>query len=485
MIYRLKLILSIFVTSLFLLYPVLSAQAVDTHYPEVMIILDGSGSMWGMAGDETKIKAAKDVMHELVPSLPSEIKLGLTVYGHRQKGRCDDIEIMMPAGSDDRDLLLRKVDSINPKGKTPIADSIKIVVNELKIKENETTIILVSDGEETCNPDPCGIVKMLKATGIKFILHVVGFDVDQIQKEELSCLAEAGGGQYFDATDAAALLNVLRVVQKEVVKKVEYEKAKTTTKKKKSGLGKLKVTFLTGGEKSLAHIRIVRKKDNKTIKTAVNPVAESIHPLISGEYEVFLGYANSNYQKPSEISPIAITISSGETTELKLGTLIFNVADDFKKLPASSVTIRRNDGQVVLETPGKGNNYYFFTSKPLPPGTYSFEYFYKTMKFPAIAATGIKVTTNAESVLTLDSGVKIKKHKQKMTGFVLFDNATKSPTLQVKRRWDNDYPLWHAFPIPPGNYSLSVYLKGMDEPLPVADNIVIKKGELLEYDTGL
>ncbi len=462
-----------------------SAQAVETNFPEVMIILDGSGSMWGTVGAESKIKAAKEVLHQLVPSLPAEVKLGLTVYGHRRKGDCGDIEIMLPAGSDDRALLLSRVDAISPKGKTPIADSIKLVIDQLKNKENETTIILVSDGEETCNPDPCGVIKQLKATGIKFILHVVGFDVDRMQKEELACLAKAGGGRYFDAADAAGLLTALQVVQKEVVKKVDYEKAKTTTKKKKSGLGKLRVTFPPGGEKSLAHIRIVRKKDHKTIKTVVEPAAESIHPLISGDYEVVFGYANSNYQKPSEIAPITVSINGGETTELKLGTLIFNVAADLRKLPASSVTLRRDDGQVVLVTPGDNNSYYFFTSKPLPPGNYSFEYFYKTMAAPIVAAKNIKVEAGAEAVLTLDSGIRVKKHDQPMTGFDLIDNVTDKPVVQVKRRWDNYFPIWYAFPVPPGNYNLLVYLKGMAEALPVADNIILKQGELLEIDTGL
>ena len=77
------------------------------------------------------------------------------------------------------------------------------------------------------------------------------------------------------------------------------------------------------------------------------------------------------------------------------------------------------------------------------------------------------------------------KHEQTMTGFDLIDNTTGKPALQVKRRWDNDYPLWHAFAVSPGNYSLQIYLNGMDEPLPVADNIVINSGELLEFDSGL
>ena len=462
----------------------LPARATTANFPEVMIILDGSGSMWGKAGGEAKIEAAKNVLKELVPSLPEEVRLGLTVYGHRWKGRCDDIEVIIPAGGNDRALLLEKVSAINPKGKTPIADSIKLVVNGLKPKENETTIILVSDGLETCNPDPCGVVRELKKTGIKFILHVVGFDVSAQEKEQFSCLAEAGGGVYYSAGNAGDLFSAFQSMQREVVKKVEVEKARTTRKKAKTGLGKLRVTYPPGGEKSLAYIRIVRKIDHKTLKTAENPKADSIHPLPAGEYDVNLGYANANYKKPSEIGPISVTINGGETTDLQLGALVFNVSDGLRRIPAGSVTLRDADGKFVLMTPGKDNDYYFFTTKPLPPGTYAFEYHYKTMPEPAILARGMEIKANSETVLTIDSGIQIKKNDQPMTGFDLIDSENRDKILQVRRRWDNDYPLWKAFPVSPGKYEVMVYLKGMDEPLPVGD-VTIEKGLLLEFDTGM
>ena len=473
-----------FMLSVLFSFLAFSAHASTAQFPEVMIILDGSGSMWGKAAGEAKISAAKKVLKELVPSLPEEVKLGLTVYGHRQKGNCDDIEIIIPPGSDDRTLLLEKVDAISPKGKTPIADSIKRVVDALKTRENETTIILVSDGLETCNPDPCGVVKALKKTGIKFILHVVGFDVSSDEKAQLSCLAEAGGGTYYSAGNAGDLLEAFKSMQQEVVKKVEYEKAKTTGKKAKSRLGKLKVIFPQSGKKSLAQIRIIRKKDNKTIKTAESPKAESIHPLLAGEYEVIMGYANTNYQKPTEISAIPVTITGGETTKLELGVLVFNVADTLKKIPAGSVTLRSDDGHVVLETPAKGNDYFFFTTKPLPSGIYTFEYHYKTMPGPAILARGLEIKANEETLLTIDSGIQIKKHDQPMTGFDLIDSESRQKVLQVRRRWDNDYPLWKAHPLSPGNYEVMVHLKGMDEPLPVGE-VTIEKGQLVEFDTGI
>lgn len=462
----------------------LPAFGKDNTFPEVMFLLDGSGSMWGKAGDQTKIEAAKGVMKQLIPKLPEEVKFGLAAYGHRKKGSCEDIEIIIPTGSTDREALLDKIEQISPKGKTPIAASVEMVVEHLKTKENETTIILVSDGEETCHPDPCNLVKKLKATGVKFILHVVGFDVNQEQQKQLACLADAGGGIYYGAADASDLLNAFEEMQEEVIQKVSVAKAETTTKKATSRLGKLRVVFPEAGTKSLAHIRIVRQKDTKTIKTAEDPGPDSTHPLVAGTYEIILGFTNSNYQDPSEITPIVMDIPGGQTTELRLGALVFNISDSLKDLPAASVTLRSDDGRYVLETPGKENDYYFFTAKPLPPGTYAFEYMYKTMPEPAVLAQGVQVEADKETVLTVDSGLKILETDQGMTGFDVLDSSKGQKILQVRRRWDNTFPLWETFPLVPGNYSIDVYLKGMEEALPVGE-IELKQGQLIEFDTGL
>jgi Ca-activated chloride channel homolog len=51
----------------------------------VMLILDASGSMWGQIGGKAKITIAKEVLSDLIQDLPSDLQVGLTVYGHRQK----------------------------------------------------------------------------------------------------------------------------------------------------------------------------------------------------------------------------------------------------------------------------------------------------------------------------------------------------------------------------------------------------------------
>ena len=147
-----------------LLFPVflISTPSEAQSYPEIMFILDASGSMWGKVQGRTKIDAAKEVMRQTIPELPPEVLTGLTVYGHSRESSCDDIEILVPAGSNDRQALLGRVENIQPHGKTPMAASVKKAAESLGSRDAETIIVLVSDGEETCDPDPCGTIGALK-----------------------------------------------------------------------------------------------------------------------------------------------------------------------------------------------------------------------------------------------------------------------------------------------------------------------------------
>ena len=143
----------------------------------LVFILDASGSMLGHVEGRQKIVIAREVMTDLIQELPAGLKIGLVAYGHRRKGDCNDVEELAPLGPLDRKRLIETIKAIKPKGKTPITHSIQITVEKLKALEEETTIVLVSDGKETCEGDPCALVRKLRKTGIKIVMHVIGFDV--------------------------------------------------------------------------------------------------------------------------------------------------------------------------------------------------------------------------------------------------------------------------------------------------------------------
>lgn len=183
----------------------------------LVFIFDASGSMWGQINGKAKITIAKEAMKAIIKSLPDNINVGLVAYGHRKKGDCDDVETLIPLSKIDKQALLARVSAINPKGKTPIVRSVKLTAESIKHIEDETTILLVSDGEETCDSEPCAFIRELKGLGINFIMHVVGFDVGPKIEEQLRCMAKAGGGEYFPASDADNLKNALDIVVKKTV----------------------------------------------------------------------------------------------------------------------------------------------------------------------------------------------------------------------------------------------------------------------------
>jgi len=194
---------------------------------KAIIVFDASGSMWGQIGHKAKITIAKDALKDVVRDWNSNTQLGLMIYGHRKKGDCNDIEVAVPVGSDNKQAILKRVAAISPKGKTPISKSLKLAANELKYTEDKATIILISDGKETCDTDPCATAKELKKQGIDFVTHVIGFNVDKSTDKQLECIANATGGEYFSAKNAKELNKAI----KSVVKKVE--KPKPTLKSKK------------------------------------------------------------------------------------------------------------------------------------------------------------------------------------------------------------------------------------------------------------
>ena len=172
---------------------------------DAILVLDASGSMWGQIDGEAKIGIAKTVLGDLLTDLPAERRLGLVAYGHRRKADCTDIEELAAVGAD-RTAIASAVKALSPKGKTPMAASIKLAAEKLKSTEEKATVVLISDGIETCEPDPCGVAASLEQAGVDFTIHVVGFDISEENAEaQLKCLAENTGGQYISASNADEL----------------------------------------------------------------------------------------------------------------------------------------------------------------------------------------------------------------------------------------------------------------------------------------
>jgi hypothetical protein len=133
----------------------------------------------------------------------------LRVYGHRygskQKETCTDSELVWPIQKLDRQRLLSIVDAKQPRGETPLVYSVLQTAADLE-SVGGGSVILITDGEESCQGDPIAAARELKASGVDVNLKILGFTLTgQHVRQELSQFAAATGGHYYGAEDGEAL----------------------------------------------------------------------------------------------------------------------------------------------------------------------------------------------------------------------------------------------------------------------------------------
>ena len=193
----------------FMLLAGLLAATGTSAADKTMIVLDASGSMWGQIGGRSKIEIARETLGTVLKSVPAGTELGLMVYGHREKGSCSDIELAVPPGAGTGEAITAFVSGLNPKGRTPLTQSVEQAADILKYTEDKATVVLVTDGLETCEADPCALASALEEKGVDFTTHVVGFGLTEEEGKQVACLAENTGGKYFQASDATQLVAAL------------------------------------------------------------------------------------------------------------------------------------------------------------------------------------------------------------------------------------------------------------------------------------
>ncbi|UVC17141.1 vWA domain-containing protein [Mesorhizobium onobrychidis] len=175
----------------------------------VILILDASGSMWAQIDGKPKLEIARESLRTVLQSVPADREIGFMAYGHREKGSCEDIELIVPPQAGSAAAVSAAADSLKFLGKTPLTSAVSQAAEALKYTEDKATVILITDGLETCNGDPCALGKELKAAGVDFTVDVVGFGLSADEGRQVACLADNTGGRYIQASDEQALRDAL------------------------------------------------------------------------------------------------------------------------------------------------------------------------------------------------------------------------------------------------------------------------------------
>ncbi|MFJ3892178.1 MULTISPECIES: VWA domain-containing protein [unclassified Streptomyces] len=171
--------------------------------PKVELVLDVSGSMSAKDMDGgSRMAAAKQAFNEVLDATPEEVQLGIRTlganyHGNDRKTGCKDTAQLYPVGTLNRTEAKTAVATLTPTGWTPIGPALLKAADDLDGGDGTRRIVLISDGEDTCQPlDPCEVAREIAAKGIGLTIDTLGLVPDAKTRDQLSCIADATGGTY-------------------------------------------------------------------------------------------------------------------------------------------------------------------------------------------------------------------------------------------------------------------------------------------------
>jgi Ca-activated chloride channel family protein len=179
----------------------------------ILFVLDGSQSMLSSWESGTKMQVAQKLLVDLVDSLQKvpHLEMALRVYGHQKPvppQDCNDTKLEVPFSKRNGNDIKNKINRIRPKGTTPIAHSLELSAGDFpKCADCRNIIILITDGIESCDGDPCAVSLRLQQSGIVLKPFVIGVGIDKDFKEAFECI-----GRYYDAADENRFKEILDVV---------------------------------------------------------------------------------------------------------------------------------------------------------------------------------------------------------------------------------------------------------------------------------
>jgi Mg-chelatase subunit ChlD len=184
-----------------------------------VLVMDASGSMWAaQEGKKTRIEVAREVMDSYFQQRDAALPLAVIAYGHNRRNDCSDIEVIAPMGRHQGPQLAQRLRQLQPRGMTPLTESLRLARAQVPATAESADIVLVTDGLETCQGDPCALAAEIAAEGINIRAHVVGFGLSRADVQSLSCITQATGGQLFETHSGADLVKALQQVSEQATR---------------------------------------------------------------------------------------------------------------------------------------------------------------------------------------------------------------------------------------------------------------------------
>lgn len=180
----------------------------------LMIVFDGSGSMWAKLRGErqAKVTVARDALIKALPRLASNTEVGLVSFGHRRQGSCSDAEVVRALQPLDVERMKEALEALNPRGRGPLTLALRETLEVLPKGGAAHTIVLVHDDLDNCQQNPCALVEEIRRDHPGLRLHVISIDLKPQENTQMLCLPRATGGRHFPVQSEAELVAAIDAV---------------------------------------------------------------------------------------------------------------------------------------------------------------------------------------------------------------------------------------------------------------------------------
>ncbi len=205
---------------------VFTSQALASS--NVMFIFDVSERMSGKFPDHTKLKdlskldSATEALETMLENLPQDLNVGLEVYGHQGDKDCSAIEIVSPLQRLDKEEIINKLDLFeSEQGSAPLATALQQGGEELSSAQGNKSIVLFSDGKDSCGGDINEVTSWLKAKDIA--VYVLAIDVKEDEVAELFSIADEDDENYYSVNNVEDMKRGLNSIKEQIDAKKTYE----------------------------------------------------------------------------------------------------------------------------------------------------------------------------------------------------------------------------------------------------------------------
>lgn len=362
-----------------LLATILALPTVSGAAGDLVIVLDASNSMWAKINDTHKIVLARDALSQLLTDQPDTARIGLISYGNRRKRDCQDINTLAKPGESTPAVLLKRAREIMPHGGSPISEALRQAATQ------GDTILLISDGTESCNNDPCATTQELKSKNPNLRIHVMGFN--DTADSSLHCIAEHSGGHFILATDKTAMSSTIKTLTQGTETSTPPPSRADSTNSQAPGTLELSMGGSNDPENFLANFLIYDAEGKHLVTfTSRTQVSYALQP---GTYRIDALWGDI---KQTQI----LQIPAGETVSHRfdlglLGVLTLNAVDTQQKSVAVNFSLYNDTNGYYANVLLKPQ-----VTQKLPVGTYKV----KAMINEQVQQTELTVTADKETIHT-------------------------------------------------------------------------------------